>query len=192
MEGVYANLVNNDFTPKFRDAFAIDEYLGINPNSKNSYQNELTRGFCQPLGFTGKLHVPGQGDYAGRKGAELFEQAVSKLGPLSVQLLGLGRNGHIAFNEPGSYFDSRTRTVELHQETIDDNSIYFEDPDAIPSQAVTQGLATIKQASNLVLLVFGETKQGALSKALHEPDKSTPLAALLDHRGLILVTDLEH
>lgn len=192
MSGVYSALASQGFSPRFKDAFALDEYLGISAASENSYANELTRKFAEPLGFQGKLHVPGQGDYAGTRGADDFEAAIAKLGPMSVQLLGLGTNGHIAFNEPGSAFDSRTRIVELHRETIDANSIYFEDPKSMPTHAVTQGLATIKQASNLLLLVFGQAKREAFSKALNDPDDSVPLSALLDHPGLVLITDLDY
>ena len=192
MSGVYSALAKTGFRPGFENAFALDEYLGISPDSENSYANELSRKFAEPLGFRGTLHVPGQADYLGDGGATKFEAAIEKLGPISVQLLGLGTNGHIAFNEPGSSFDSRTRTVDLHRETIEANSAYFANPESMPTRAVTQGLATIKQASNLLLLVFGDTKRAALLKALNSPDDSTPLAALLDHPGLVLITDLDY
>ena len=192
MSGVYSALATNGFRPKFSDAFALDEYQGISPASENSYGNELTRKFTEPLNFQGKIHVPGQGDYAGQQGPKQFEKTITKLGPLSVQLLGIGVNGHIAFNEPGSSFYSKTRVVELHQETIKSNLVYFDGPASMPTHAVTQGLSTIKQASKLLLLVLGEAKEFALSKAINYPDESTPLAALLDHPGLELITDLNY
>ena len=192
MDGVYRELAKTSFMPACKDAFALDEYDGIAHDHKNSYANELQQKFAENLGWSGTVHVPGQGPYAGEFGPAVFEQAISDLGPLSVQLLGLGVNGHIAFNEPGSLFDSRARRVELHPDTISANSIYFDDPTSMPNHAITQGLATIAQASKLLLLVFGPAKKPALSTALKHPDASTPLAALADHSDLVLITDLDY
>lgn len=190
MAGVYANLQQLDYRPGCEAAFALDEYLDIDPASPNSYLFELQQSFARALDWDGTIHAPGQGEYRGEGGSELFEQRLTELGPVSVQLLGLGTNGHIAFNEPGSDFDSRTRVVELHPQTRADNARFFESEEQMPTHATTQGLATIKQASNLLLLVFGENKKPALTKALSDPDPLTPLAALANHEGLILITDL--
>lgn len=192
MDGVYRELAKASFVPRCKDAFALDEYDGIARDHKNSYACELQQKFAESLGWSGTLHVPGQGPYSGEHGTAVFEQVVSDRGPLSVQLLGLGVNGHIAFNEPGSTFDSRTRRVELHSDTISANSIYFDDPTSMPNSAITQGLATIAQASRLLLLVFGPAKNTALSRALKHPDASTPLAAFADHSDLVLITDLDY
>ena len=189
MDGVYKQLAESGFKPSFQHAFALDEYADISANSKNSYLNELTRKFSKPISFDGELHVPGQGKYGGEDGNERFEKDLAELGPLSVQLLGMGTNGHIAFNEPGSDFASRTRRVELHQATLSANAMYFDELHPMPTHANTQGLATIAQADMLLLVVFGERKKEALEKSIRHPDESTPLAALLEHPNLVLVTD---
>lgn len=191
MAGVYRELEKQAYRVPCEDAFALDEYLGISPTDKNSYLGELKRRFSDPLHWSGTLHVPGQGEYAGDGGAELFEQRIAELGPISVQLLGLGSNGHVAFNEPGSAFDSRTRVVELHPQTRSDNARFFDSADQMPTHATTQGLATIAQASNLLLLVFGDAKKAALSQAFSDPGPMTPLGALIGHSDLTLITDLE-
>jgi glucosamine-6-phosphate deaminase len=190
MSGVYQQLVASEFKPRFAHAFALDEYHGISPTSKNSYLNELNNKFVEPLSWQGELHAPGQGAYSSETGNSEFEQYLHELGPLSIQLLGIGVNGHIAFNEPGSDFQSKTRKVALHEETMRSNATYFDDPATVPTHANTQGLATIKQAETLLLLVFGEHKKQALLKSLQSPDQTTPLAALIDHKNLVLVTDL--
>ena len=190
MSGVYQQLVTSEFKPRFAHAFALDEYHGISPTSKNSYLNELKDKFAGPLSWQGELHAPGQGKYATESGNSDFESGLRELGPVSVQLLGIGVNGHIAFNEPGSDFESRTRNVALQEETMRSNAIYFDDPATVPTHANTQGLATIRQAEMLLLLVFGERKKQALLKSLKSPDQTTPLAALIDHKNLVLVTDL--
>lgn len=191
MAGVYRHLAKTGFTPRCSEAFALDEYFGIPDTHENSYANELNREFSKGLGWNGTIHTPGQGPYAGLHGPEKFEQTIQELGPLSVQLLGLGVNGHIAFNEPGSPFDSKTRVVDLEPSTIQANSVYFADPAEVPNQATSQGLATIAQAKKLILIVFGSAKQAALTKALHSPDETTPLAALNQHSNITLITYLE-
>lgn len=191
MRGVYKQLSELGFEPSFKDAFALDEYLGIEKSNPKSYFFELTQIFSEQLSWRGRLHVPGQGKYSGDEGANQFEKSIQNLGPISVQLLGLGTNGHIAFNEPGSKFDSITRAVDLHEETRIANSRFFESIDDVPKQAMTQGLSTINQADALVLLVFGENKLEALKKALESHDEQTPLAAIKDHKHLTILTDLD-
>jgi glucosamine-6-phosphate deaminase len=110
---------------------------------------------------------------------------------LSVQLLGLGPNGHLAFNEPGSSLTSRTREVELAAETIAANRQYFDPPESIPPHAVSQGLATIAQAQNLLVAVFGEHKREALQQALSEQETKAPFAAIRSHPNLTVFTDIE-
>lgn len=190
MAGVYQQLATKGFKPSFENAFALDEYARMDKTHPNSYYSELNENFSKLLGFDGRLHVPGQDEYSAQD-LQSFEDAIEEHGPLSVQLLGLGTNGHIAFNEPGSSFDSTTREVELHEETRVANSRFFESVDQVPTHALTQGLATIAKADALLLLVFGEGKKAALKKSLENPDESTPLAALSNHQNLILITDID-
>lgn len=189
MDGIYLKLKELGFRTKTKHAFALDEYEGLEPGSQNSYAAELRDKFGERLGWTGTLHVPGSGHYSGETGLELFEQRLTELGPISVQLLGLGSNGHIAFNEPGSDFDTTTRLVELHPATRGDNARFFSSLEDVPTHAYTQGLATISRSSCLLLVVLGERKLPALSQALTAPSPQTPLAALLDHENLTLITD---
>jgi len=189
MDGIYLKLKELGFRPKTQHAFALDEYEGLEPGSENSYAAELRDKFVERLGWTGTLHVPGTGHYSGETGLELLEQRLTELGPISVQLLGLGTNGHIAFNEPGSEFASTTRLVELHPATRSDNARFFPSLEDVPTHAYTQGLATISRSSCLLLVVLGERKLPALSQALTAPSPQTPLAALLDHENLTLITD---
>jgi len=190
MVGVYKKLAKSGFVPRCSDAFALDEYDGIAPSDSNSYANELHREFSKGLGWRGEIHVPGQGKYSGEEGPTIFEEAIAELGPLSVQLLGLGVNGHVAFNEPGSAFNSRTRRVKLHMETIEANSVHFDDVSLVPTHAVSQGLATISRATTLLLLVFGAAKVEALTRAVRDPGLTTPFAAFADHPDLNLITDI--
>ncbi len=190
MDGIYLRLKELGYRPRTRNAFALDEYEGLKPGSQNSYEAELRVKFVERLGWTGTLHVPGSGPYSGAGGMEKFEQTITELGPISAQLLGLGSNGHIAFNEPGSDFDSTTRLVELHPATRSDNSRFFERPELVPTHAYTQGLGTIRAATALVLIALGERKRAALSAIFENPMPDLPLAALIEHPNLTIVSDL--
>lgn len=191
MDGVYFKLKEVGYHPETKHAFALDDYLGLEPGDPHSYTVELNQKFVQRLHWSGTLHVPGAGDYQGELGADKFEETIRALGPLSVQLLGLGSNGHVAFNEPGSSFESRTRVVRLAEQTRSDNLRFFDNGESVPTHALTQGLATIRQATSLILIVLGERKKPALLRALETPGPEVPLAALLDHPDITLVTDLE-
>jgi glucosamine-6-phosphate deaminase len=121
--------------------------------------------------------------------AQRYEAAVRDA-RVDVQLLGLGANGHIGFNEPGSALDSRTRVVTLTEQTRGDNARFFDDLEAVPRQAITQGLTTICAAQRIVLLVLGERKAEALRDALEGPvDAACPASVLQTHPDAHVLAD---
>lgn len=189
MSAVYQNLAASVWRPHCDHAFALDEYLGLPPSHPNSFEFELRSRFVEPLDFAGRLHVPGQGEYRDAVGYQLFEHRLAELGPVQVQLLGLGTNGHVAFNEPGTIGQSITREVELASETIEANSKYFANSLAMPRRAVTQGLATIFRANYLVLVATGASKHSALRLAISEGSIRHPLSALMSHPHLVVISD---
>lgn len=189
MAGVYEQLAATSWRPGCSDVFALDEYIGLEPTHPNSFEAELRMRFVRPLAFGGRLHVPGQGEYRGPEGYARFEQQLAKLGPVQVQLLGLGTNGHVAFNEPGAALESATREVDLAEATLAANSQFFDNPATMPGRAVTQGLATIAGSKHLLLVATSEAKRPALLRAITEGGVENPLSALLDHPGLIVITD---
>lgn len=191
MRGVYAELVAKGFRPRCEDVFLLDEYLGLPSGSPESFEYEIRTRFCEPLHYTGRVHVPGAGKYSGDDGPRKFEEELLRSGPIGVQLLGIGTNGHIAFNEPGSPADSLTRVVRLADETREANAQHFPPDSEIPTQAVSQGLATINRALSLVLLAFGAAKKEALVSALTEDNPIHPLRSLLGHCDLTIITDIE-
>lgn len=190
MLGVYQNLHHTGWSPECAHVFALDEYLGLEPDHPNSFHAYLIENFVTPLGFQGALHVPGVGPYKRNRGHLLFEKNIAAYGPLAIQLLGLGTNGHVAFNEPGTPRDSRTRDVSLSEATIVANQGYFDPPSTMPTRASTQGIATIKQATELVVVVLGEHKRVALIEALDPHKPAPPFAGLRDHPHVTIFTDL--
>lgn len=188
MADIYKELEDQGYKPTCDIAFALDEYLGLSPKHANSYAKELENQFSKRLGFEGELLTPGQEPLSDPASFERFHL---EHGPVSVQLLGLGSNGHIAFNEPGSSWDSETRVVELHEVTMRDNARFFSDPSQMPTRATTQGIATIKRANALLLVVFGESKLPALRRAFSDPGIENPASSIFDHPNLTLITDLD-
>jgi len=171
-------------------AFLLDEYVGLPADHPESYVATIRRlvadGTDLPMS---SVHAPNGAATDLQDESVRYDQAVTDA-QLDMQLLGIGRNGHLAFNEPGSPLDSRTRCVALTAETIADNARFFTDEHAVPRRALTQGIATISQARHLVLVAFGAEKSAALSAALEGPvTPAVPAAAVQLHPSVTVVAD---
>ena len=109
---------------------------------------------------------------------------------MDIQILGIGANGHIAFNEPGSAHDSRTRVINLHEQTIADNARFFDSEDEVPRQALTQGIGTIMEAKNLILIATGENKADAVKALIEGPvTTDSPASAIQNHPNVTVILD---
>ncbi|TDC59280.1 glucosamine-6-phosphate deaminase, partial [Streptomyces hainanensis] len=151
-------------------AFALDEYVGLPPGHPQSYRAVIAREVTEPLGLDPRLvHVPDGDPDRARTAGEEYERAIDAAGGVDVQLLGVGTDGHLGFNEPGSSFASRTRVKTLTERTRRDNARFFETPDEVPVHCVTQGLGTILRARHLLLLAFGAAKAAAIAAAVEGP-----------------------
>lgn len=118
-----------------------------------------------------------------------YDEKIREAGGIDFQILGIGSDGHIAFNEPGTAFDSKTHIADLKKETIKDNSRFFASIDDVPTQAVTMGLSTIMEAKEIVLLAFGKNKAKALSAMFKDPDISCPASILNRHDNVTVYCD---
>lgn len=185
---VYAALARRELSLSYVRGFALDEYVGLPQGHPQSYASVILCEAVEPLGLDpARVLVPnGAAHDPAAAGAE-FERAIEDAGGIDVQLLGIGSNGHLAFNEPGSSFDSLTRVVELTAETRLDNSRYFDSLDDVPTHAITQGLGTIMRARSLVLLAFGERKAAALAAALEGPVSEDMPASIVQRHPRVLV-----
>lgn len=169
--------------------FNLDEYLGLAPGSPNTFRAYMERHLFGRADFDpARTHLPDP--WVPDPGAEAvrYERALQGAGGIDVQLLGLGNNGHIGFNEPGSSFASRTRAVELTAETRAQNAADFAG-EAVPTRALTMGLATIAEARRCYLVVVGEAKAGILARCLAGRDERYPASALWGHPGLEILAD---
>ena len=171
--------------------FALDEYVGLDPAHPESYRSVITREVVEPLGLDpSRIRTP-DGELAGIENAgDDYETAIEAAGGVDVQLLGIGTDGHIGFNEPGSSFASRTRVKTLTRQTREDNARFFDSIDDVPMHCITQGLGTILRARHLVLLAFGEGKADAVAGALEGPvTASLPGSAVQLHEHVTVVVD---
>src|ERR1700722_17601645 len=168
--------------------FALDEYVGVPAGNTNGYRATLERQLAVPAGLPlERLHVPVA---AAEEDPSRYDEQISAVGGVAVQLLGIGGNGHIGFNEPGSPLDAGTRLVTLDERTRQDNARFFGSPALVPTQAVTQGIGTIMRARRLVLLAFGSQKAEILAAALAGPvTPRLPASAVPRHPHVIVFAD---
>ncbi|GAB2509641.1 glucosamine-6-phosphate deaminase [Paramicrobacterium agarici] len=171
--------------------FALDEYVGLPASHPESYRSVITREVVEPLGLDPEhVHVPnGALDTIEHAGAD-YEEAIIAAGGIDLQILGIGTDGHIGFNEPGSSFASRTRVKTLTTQTRRDNARFFASEDEVPMHCITQGLGTIQRARHLVLLAFGAGKARAVAGAVEGPISATlPGSALQLHERATVIVD---
>jgi len=171
--------------------FALDEYIGLPPGHPESYRAVITREVVEPLGLTPSLvHVPGDDGGPVEGAGERYEAAIAAAGGVDIQVLGIGRTGHIGFNEPGSSLASATRVKTLTEQTRIDNARFFHSLDEVPRHCLTQGLGTILRARHLLLFAFGEAKAGAIAGAVEGPvSSSLPGSAIQLHPLVTVVVD---
>ncbi|MBB2975661.1 glucosamine-6-phosphate deaminase [Microbacterium endophyticum] len=172
-------------------AFALDEYVGIDPDHPESYRNVIRREVVEPLGFDpARVRVPSGALDGIETAGDAYEAAIAAAGGIDLQILGIGTDGHIGFNEPGSSFASRTRVKTLTQQTREDNARFFDSIDDVPEHCITQGLGTILAARHLVLLAIGEGKAEAVAGAVEGPvTASVPGSAIQLHPHVTVVVD---
>jgi glucosamine-6-phosphate deaminase len=170
--------------------FALDEYVGLAAGHPESYRAVITREVVAPLGLDPSLvHVPAEGGPLETAG-ERYEAAIRDAGGIDLQVLGIGTDGHIGFNEPGSSFASLTRVKTLTQQTRRDNARFFGSLDEVPIHCVTQGLGTILRARHLLLLAFGEVKAAAIAGAIEGPlTASLPASVVQLHPRVTVIVD---
>lgn len=173
--------------------FALDEYVGLPVAHPESYRSVITREVVEPVGLSPELvQVPrGTGPSIQTSGAE-YEAAIIAAGGIDLQILGIGTDGHIGFNEPGSSFASLTRVKTLTRQTREDNARFFDSMDQVPRHCITQGLGTIHRARHIVLLAFGAGKAKAVAAAVEGPLTATvPGSAVQLHPHATIIVDEE-
>lgn len=170
--------------------FMLDEYVGISPDHKSSFRTYIQDRVLRPLGIKKEqITFPPASAVDIKAAAQEYEESIKAAGGIDLQLLGIGRNGHIGFNEPGSLGDSRTRVVELTESTLEANKSEFPG-EKMPTMALSMGIGTILEAKNLLMLATGESKAEVIKYILnHHEDVSCPATFLKEHSHFTLVVD---
>jgi len=171
---LYAEMVRADKAGEFDFSTAItfnlDEYLGLAPDHEQSYRYFMDKNLFDQININrANTHVPDGLAEDPEAFCRSYEAMIDDVGGIHVQVLGIGSNGHIAFNEPGSSLASRTRVVDLTEQTIKDNSRFFEKKEDVPTQALSMGVGTILEAEEILLLASGANKADAVARALEGP-----------------------
>ena len=191
---VYANLIKayEEGRVSFRQVatFNLDEYIGLEGTHNQSYRYFMNKYLFNDIDIDkSRTHVlKGVDDYLGY--AAQYDEEIASFGGIDLQILGIGSDGHIAFNEPGTPFDSLTHVAQLTEQTIRDNSRLFNDISEVPTKAVTMGLKSIMNARKIVLIATGKNKAQAIYSLLKGPKtEAVPCSILQDHPDCTIYVD---
>lgn len=172
-------------------AFLLDEYVGLAGDHEQSYHRFIRENFTAHVDIDDAAVLSPDGAAADPAAeAVRYDAAIRAAGGVDLQILGIGANGHIAFNEPASSLASRTRMAALTRTTIEDNARFFQDPADVPVQVLTQGLGTIREARRIVLTASGERKARAVAQMVEGPLSARwPASSLQLHPEVTVVID---
>ena len=168
-----------DFTQA--TTFNLDEFLGVPPDDPGSYRTYMARHLFRQIDIDpGRIHFLDGSAKDPAEECERFERLIEAAGGIDLQILGIGTNGHVGFNEPGEYLEARTHRVALRAETRRANaSLFGDDPARVPAEALSMGMATILQARSLVLLATGSEKARCVERMIRGPLTTTLPASFL-------------
>ncbi|MFJ5672280.1 glucosamine-6-phosphate deaminase [Bacillus safensis] len=171
----------------------LDEYAGLNPEHENSYMTYMKRHLFDHIDLPQDQYFLPNGNAAHlEKECLRYDQLIEDVGGIDLQLLGIGQNGHIGFNEPGTPFNSKTHVVQLDENTRQANARYFSSIDEVPTHAITMGIASILSSKKILLLASGKSKAKViqyLEQAEIHPD--FPASALKLHEDVTVLIDRE-
>ena len=176
--GMYKELIKRELDWSHTITFNLDEYL-MNPDHPCSYHSFMRKNlFDRTNIYPDHCHFPYRPTLS-------FEDKINANRGIDLCILGIGSNGHIAFNEPGSSFKSRTRVVDLSLQTIQDNSRFFGSAEDVPKQAITMGLGTIMESKKIVLMANGDHKLTILNVAMNgKVTETVPASILQNHNNV--------
>ena len=163
--------------------FNLDEYIGLPAGHEQSYHRFMQENLFDHINIrVENVHIPDGMTNDVQAFCAAYEQAIADAGGIDLQVLGIGSDGHVGFNEPTSSFASRTRIKTLTRRTVADNARFFGgDESSVPHHCITMGIGTIMEARRIVMLAFGETKADAVAAAVEGPVASILPASILQH-----------
>ncbi len=193
--GMYKHLLKDHIINKTSygsvTTFNLDEYIGLHKTDPNSYYAFMEKHLFQHINIQkDNIFIPDGLAVQLDNECKSYEEKLNTHGPIDIQVLGLGENGHIGFNEPGTAFNSRTHVVELTASTRNANARFFKDTADVPSHALTMGIASIMGAKEIILLVAGKNKAKAFEQLLYgEISENFPASVLKKHPCVKIIAD---
>ncbi|MBL7084476.1 MAG: glucosamine-6-phosphate deaminase [Candidatus Aminicenantes bacterium] len=195
--GVYKKIVelyeNGEMDFSQVVAFTLDEYLGLEENHPQSFAYYMEKNFYQHTNIKEEniFRLEGKPENI-KTHCQEYEEKIKNLGGIDIQILGIGRNGHIGFNEPSSSLASRTRVKTLTRETIGDNARFFKNREDVPRFCLTMGIGTVMDAKMIILLASGKNKSEAVFKSIEGPVTAmVPASVLQLHPQVKIIIDEE-
>lgn len=193
--GIYRHIVSDYnrgmFSFKHATTFNLDEYVGLPENHPESYRSYMRQHLFDHIDLPpAQAHIPDGNAVDAAAECARYDELIDRSGQIDMQLLGLGHNGHIGFNEPAHALIRGTHIVDLAEETRQANARFFDSIDQVPKQALTMGVGTILKAKMILLVVKGADKAGIVNRALKGPiTTDCPASLLQTHPHLIVLLD---
>ena len=179
----YQEIVASDLDFSNLTSVNLDEYVGLDGDNPQSYRYFMQENLFNQKPFGVKDNAEAE--------VERYNQILAEH-PVDLQILGIGRNGHIGFNEPGTPFDSQTHLVELDQSTIEANARFFDKIEDVPTQAISMGIKNILDAKSILLFAYGESKAEAIAGTVSGPvTENLPASSLQNHPDVTIIADAE-
>ncbi|PLS02074.1 glucosamine-6-phosphate deaminase [Neobacillus cucumis] len=193
--GTYKNLIadhqKNRTSYRKVTTFNLDEYIGLSGNDKNSYRYFMNEQLFNHIDIDkNNTYVPLGDSKDAEKECLRYEELIEKKGGIDLQILGIGSNGHIGFNEPGTSFYAATQVIQLAPSTREANARFFKHVEDVPTKAITMGISTIMKSKEILLLVSGESKKDAMNKLFNEEiSENFPASILKNHPCVTIIAD---
>lgn len=185
---LYNDMTSSDLDFSNMTSVNLDEYVGLDTKNDQSYHYFMNEHLFSKKPFKQSFVPDGQAADI-EQAAKDYDQIIEEH-PIDIQLLGIGRNGHIGFNEPGTPFDEGTHKVTLTQSTIDANARFFEHEEDVPRYAISMGIGSIMKSKQIILLAFGEDKADAIKATVEGPvTEDVPASVLQNHDNVIVFVD---
>ncbi|WEV60098.1 glucosamine-6-phosphate deaminase [Streptococcaceae bacterium ESL0729] len=186
----YKALVDSDLDFTNMTSINLDEYVGLPKSSDQSYDYFMKKHLFNQKPFK-KNYLPDGMAHDLEAEARNYDQIINQ-NPIDLQILGIGSNGHIGFNEPGASFEGTTSVVDLTSQTIADNARFFVHENEVPRQALSMGIASIMRSKAIILMAYGKNKADAVAAMVHGPlTENLPASVLQNHPELYVIVDEE-
>lgn len=187
-ETLYKEMTASDVDFTEMTSVNLDEYVGLGGEDEQSYRYFMNKHLFDKKPFKETFVPNGKAEDLDAASAE-YEKIIDAH-PVDIQILGIGQNGHIGFNEPGTPLDSLTHIVELTESTINANKRYFDKVEDVPTRAVSMGIGSIMKGKKMILMAYGEAKAEAIKGMIDGPvTTDMPASALQNHQDVVVIID---